>query len=144
MDTQRPATPWHFWAIAVISLLWNAGGIMSYLATKLNMLGSMEMPAEQMEYFTSFPAWASAFWALGVWGAFIGSALLLLRRKLAVYSFGISIIGLIGTTYYERVVGQLPESLMTTGHHAFAAAIWIITIGLFLFARAMAGKGILR
>lgn len=144
MSETRPSTPWHLWAVGVISLLWNAGGVASYLMTELNMLEALDMTSDQMEYFSSFPAWAVAFWALGVWGCFIGSALLLFRSKLAVASFGISIIGLIGTTYYERFVGDLPESFETTGQYAFAAAIWIITIALFFYARAMRDRGVLR
>ncbi|MDE1466124.1 hypothetical protein [Aurantiacibacter sp. D1-12] len=144
MTEARPATPWHLWVIGIVSLLWNAGGIMSYLMTELNMLDSLEMTPDQIAYFSSFPTWAVAFWAMGVWGAFIGSALILLRRKLAVTSFGISIVGLIGTTYYERFVGDLPESFNTAGQYAFAAAIWIITIALFFYARAMTARGVLR
>ncbi|WP_340587053.1 hypothetical protein [Erythrobacter alti] len=136
--------PWHLWVVGVVSLLWNSGGVMSYMATKLGQLEAMEMPPEQLTYFANFPAWSVAFWAVGVWGAFIGSALLLLRRKLAVTVFGISIVGLIGTTFYQRVASELPASLDTTGHLLFALAIWVITIGLFLYARRMAATGVLR
>ena len=34
---------------------------------------------EQRTYFESFPTWMEAAWALGIWGALAGSALLLLR-----------------------------------------------------------------
>lgn len=144
LEADRPYTPWHLWLVGIVSLLWNAGGVMSYMMTKLDMLDALEMTVEQQAYFTSFPAWGSAVWALGVWGCFFGSLLLLFRSRFAVWAFGISIIGLIGTTYYERVVADLPESLTTPGHHAFAAAIWIITIGLFFYSRAMRARGVLR
>ncbi|MDZ4307827.1 hypothetical protein [Allopontixanthobacter sp.] len=135
--------PWHLWVIGVLSLLWNLGGVASYLATELGQLEQMEITPEQLDYFYSFPAWAVAFWALGVWGSALGSLLLLLRKKLAVWSFGISIIGLFGTTYYERMVAAVPESLQSPGQNLFAAAIWVITFSLFIYARRMAAKGVL-
>lgn len=144
LETGKPATPWHLWVIGVVSLLWNAGGVMSYMATELNMLDNLQMTAEQQAYFTSFPAWAVSFWALGVWGCFIGSLLLLFRSRFAVWSFGISLIGLFGTTYYERMVAVIPEEMQTHGQLAFAAAIWLITFALFFYARAMRAKGVLR
>ena len=137
-------TPWHLWAVGVISLLWNAGGVASYLATKLNALDAFGMPTETHAYFYGFPAWAVAFWALGVWGSFAGSIGLLLRAKWAVAAFAISIVGLVGTTYYERVVAVVPEALQTTGQTLFAVAIWVITIALFFYARRMTADGILR
>ncbi|MEM7666904.1 MAG: hypothetical protein AAF250_13690 [Pseudomonadota bacterium] len=137
-------TPWHLWVVGGVSLLWNSGGIISYLTTKLGGLEGADFPPEQLVYFNSFPAWASAFWALGVWGCFLGSLFLLLRSRWAVTLFGISIIGLIGTTAYQRLSGDLPASMQTMGHNLFAAAIWVITIGLFIYASRMRRAGVLR
>ncbi len=137
-------TPWWFWLVAIVSLLWNAGGIISYLSTELGYLENLEMPAEQREYFYAFPAWAVAFWALGVWGAFFGSLALLLKSRFAVALYAISIIGLVGTTYYQHIASELPASMDTSGQMMFAAAIWIITFGLLFFSIAMRNRGILR
>lgn len=143
MGVLTKKAPWHLWVVGGVSLIWNLGGVASYLATELGQLESMEIPPEQLEYFYSFPAWAVAFWAVGVWGCAIGSLLLLLRKKLAVWSYGVSIIGLFGTTYFQRMVAQVPESMQSSGQDLFAAAIWVITFGLFLYARRMTAKGIL-
>ncbi|MEM9500741.1 MAG: hypothetical protein AAF941_02730 [Pseudomonadota bacterium] len=144
MDALNQKTPWHLWVVGGVSLLWNAGGIMSYLTTKLGGLEDMDIPPEQLVYFNSFPGWASAFWALGVWGCFLGSFLLLFRSKWAVTLFGISIVGLIGTTAYQQLSGDLPASMQTIGHNLFAASIWVITIGLFIYSNRMARAGVLR
>lgn len=136
-------SPWHLWVVGAVSLLWNLTGVVSYMATELGQLEGMAFPPEQLEYFYSFPAWAVAFWALGVWGSAIGSLLLLLRKKLAVWAFGVSIIGLLGTTFYERMVAVIPQSMQSTGQNLFAVAIWVITIGLFVYASRMTAKGVL-
>lgn len=140
----HPKTPWHLWVVGIVSLLWNAGGAASYTMTELGMLEGMDMPPEQLEYFYNFPAWAVAFWALGVWGCLFGSIALLLRTKWAVTLFGISIVGLIGTTVYQRLLSDFPASMDTAGQTAFAVAIWVITIGLFLYSSRMKRAGILR
>lgn len=139
-----PKTPWHVWVVGVVSLLWNAGGVASYTMTELGMLDGMGIPQEQLDYFYNFPTWAVAVWALGVWGCFFGSLLLLFRSRLAVWSFGISIIGLVGTTYYERMVAVIPESLQTTGNNIFAAVIWGVTLLLFIYASRMKRAGVLK
>lgn len=107
------------------------------------MLEGMMTPA-QTEYFYGFPAWAVAFWALGVWGCFFGSIALLLRSRFAVWLFGVSIVGLLGTTIYERAFAVLPESLQTTGQNLFAVAIWVITLALFIYSSRMKRAGVLQ
>lgn len=143
MNILTKTAPWHLWVVGGVSLLWNLGGVASYMATELGQLEGMGTPPEQLEYFYSFPAWAVAFWALGVWGSVIGSLLLLLRKKLAVWSYGISIVGLLGTTFYERMVAVIPQSLQGTGQNLLAVAIWVITFGLFFYASRMTAKGVL-
>ena len=139
----RPRLPWHFWAIAVVSLLWNAGGIASYLATETNNLTIAGVPSELHSYFYGFPAWAVAFWALGVWGAFLGSVLLLFRSRWAVWSFAISLIGVAGTTVYERFMTDMPAALQTPGQTVFALAIWSVTTFLLIYSVSYRQKGIL-
>lgn len=142
--TDTSKTPWHLWVVGVVSLLWNSGGAASYTMTELGMLEGMALPPEQLEYFSSFPAWAVAFWALGVWGCFFGSVALLFRSRLAVWLFGVSIVGLVGVTIFERAVAVVPASLQTQGQNLFALAIWVITIGLFFYAVRMKRAGVLK
>lgn len=141
---QAAKTPWHLWVVGAISLLWNSGGAISYSSTKFGMLEGSGMAPEQIEYLSNFPAWASAFWALGVWGAFIGSAALLFRSRFSVALFGVSLIGLAGTTAYQRIFSDLPESFATTGQNLFAVAIWVITLGLFIYSNRMKRAGVLK
>ncbi len=141
-DTAK--APWHLWVVGVVSLLWNAGGIFSYLATAFGKLEGMAFDAEQVAYFYSFPAWAVTFWALGVWGSFLGSVALLLRKSWATLLFGISLVGLAGTTYFERVVAEVPERFDTPFFWAFSVAIWVVTLLLMYYSRRMTASGVLR
>ena len=133
--------PWHLWAVGIVTLLWNAVGITSYLMTELGQLEALGMTPEQIAYFETFPAWAIAFWALGVWGAFFGSLLLLFRSRHAVTALAVSIVGLIGTTVFQRVLNDLPADM---NNPALDLAIWVITLATLWYARKMLREGVLR
>ena len=139
--TSAIRTPWHLWVVGIATLLFNAIGIYSYTITQTGSLADLGMTADQIAYFDSFPAWADGAWALGVWGAFAGSILLLLRRKIAFAAFLIATIGLVGTTYFELVVSRIPESLQNP---VLMAAIWITTLFSLWYSRRMAAAGVLR
>lgn len=139
--TDQVKAPWHLWAVGIITLLWNGIGIFSYLMTRLGKLESLGMTAEDIAFFESFPAWANALWAMGVWGAFAGSILLLLRSRWAVASLVIAVIGLLGTTYFQRMMIEIPEK-----HDSIplSVMIWVITVFMLWYASRMKREGVLR
>ncbi len=92
-------TPWHLWVVGLLSLVWNAGGAFDYLMTQLDVPSYMSLlTAEQQAYLDGRPMWFDAVWAIGVWFAVLGSILLLARVAWASLAFGISILGLIGSS----------------------------------------------
>ncbi len=136
----RAAAPWHLWLVGILTLLFNAMGILSYTATKLGMLAELGMTPDQIAFMESYPAWASALWALGVWGAFAGSVLLLLRSRLAVPAMLVALVGLIGTTAYNYALIEVPADMQAP---ALDAAIWAVTLFLLAYVRAMRAAGVL-
>lgn len=134
-------TPWHLWLVGVLTLLFNAMGVMSYTITKLGMLADAGMTPDQIAFMNAYPAWASGFWALGVWGAFAGSVLLLLRSKWAVPAMVVATVGLIGTTVYNYALIEVPAEMEAP---ALDIAIWVVTLSLLLYARRMAALGVLK
>jgi len=144
-ETQgKPKTPWHLWVVGIIATVWNSGGALDYTMTQTRNASYMSgFTQEQLDYFYGFPAWADAVWALGVWGAFVGSLLLLLRTRHAVIAFGISLAGLLGSSIYQMTT-DVPNSLTTTGIWVFTAVIWLSIIFLILYSRMMIARGVLR
>ena len=143
MNGQTAKAPLHLRIVGVLAVLWNAIGAFDYTATQLRIEAYMSaFTPEQLAYFYGFPAWAVATWAIGVWGALLGSIALLLRKAWAVWSFGISIAGMALTTIYNFVLTD-GAALMGPGAMAISAVIWIIALALFFYARAMAKRGVL-
>lgn len=139
-------TPWHVWLIGALSLLWNAGGAFDYLMAHFAPDSYLAAATpEQRAYYEGFPVWATAFWALGVWGALAGSVLLLLRSRFAALSFGLSLIGLLAnTSRLFATMGAGAVDLLGKGSLAFTAGLIVVALGLWLYARAMARAGVLR
>jgi len=136
--------PWHLWVVGVLAILWNLGGVADYTLTQTRNAAYLDQfTAEQLAYFTSWPAWFEGFWALGVWGAFAGSILLLFRSRFAFYAYIVSLIGIAGTTFWT-VTNPMPESLNSTGMWAFTAAIILSVILLVIYSRRMIAAGVLR
>ena len=136
--------PLHLWIVGAVTLLWNAVGALDYVATQLRIERYMsQFTPEQLEYFHGFPAWAVAAWAFGVWGSLLGSLFLLLRKRWAVWLFGIAIAGLAVTTLHNFVLTD-GAAVMGSGAAVFSAVIWVIALFLFFYARAMAKRGVLR
>lgn len=138
-------TPWHLWVIGILAVLWNAGGAFDYLMTQTQNEGYMsQFTPEQLEFFYGFPAWLVAFWAIAVWGGVLGAVLLLLRKRLAVPVFLVSFLSMVVTTFHNyflsnglEVMGGEPAGII------FSVLIFIFALFLYLYSKAMAGRGVL-
>lgn len=150
METITAKPPLHLWIVAGLATLWNAFGCYDYFMTRTQGAAYIEsmMPGfdgdAMIAYINSFPAWASAGWALGVWGGLIGSVLLLMRHRWAVIALGVSLVGaVIGIGYQLANPSNIPE--MSESINAVMPYVIIaIALALFLYARAMRAKGVLR
>ena len=138
--------PIHLWIVGILSLLWNAGGAYDYLMTQLGNAEYLAMLTEpQRALMDGRPMWFDAAWAFGVWGSIAGSLLLLLRSRFAVTAFGVSILGLAASSVWSFGIAE-PSSLEVMGSFAaiFSLAIVVILLALFVYARRMQARGILR
>jgi len=144
MNETSNRVPRHLWIVGALSLLWNAVGAFDYSATQFRIESYMgQFTPEQLAYFYGFPAWAVAAWAIAVWSSLLGSLCLLLRKAWAVWLFGIAIVGMALTALYNFVLTD-GMAMMGAGEAVFTGVIWLIAIGLFFYARAMARRGVLR
>ena len=148
MTQSRPGptsrTPRHLWVIGIVALLWNCIGAFDYVMTQTKNAAYMSaFPPEQLAWFYGLPAWVIAAWAIAVWGGVLGSVLLLLRRRLAVPVFLVSLVGLAVTTFHNYVLSNALEIFPDTFSKAFTLVIIAIALGLFFYSRAMDRRGVL-
>lgn len=135
--------PWHLWLVGILALLWNAVGAFDYVMTETRNEAYMgQFSPEQLEYFYGFPGWVVAFWAIAVWGSVLGSVLLLLRKRAAAPVFLVSFVAMIVTSFHNFVLTDGMEVMGGAGA-VFSGFIFLFALGLWLYARAMADRGVL-
>ena len=85
---------WSFWAIGAVALLWNVMGIMNLL-WQMNSENLAAMPELHRAIAESRPSWATAAFALAVFGGAVGCLLLLFRKRAASSVLIASFVGMI-------------------------------------------------
>jgi len=142
-------TPWHLWLIGILSLLWNAGGAFDYVMMKTRSSAYLaQLSPAQLAFYDGYPFWVNLAWGLGVWGAVLGSLLLLLRTRYAVHAFVLSFLGMAGNFAWGFVISATPmtEMMADAGLFPLIFTIAIVVVGalLIVYALRMAQKGHLR
>jgi hypothetical protein len=85
----------------------------------------------------------TAFWALGVWCALLGSLALLLASRWAVVLFTVSLLGMLVSMSWSLLVSNGIEIMGSAGL-IFSLVIVVIGIALLFYARQVRAAGILR
>ena len=150
-EAQKASTqgrPWHLWVVGIIGFLWSSFGVLSFMLAQLNVEAVMsQYPPEQREYFESFPLWAVAFWAIGVFGGVIGCLLMLFKKRLAVPILIASLVGAIVSNLVPLFFLGGLDVMRGTGSLGFAVffAVFIILFAAFLalYGRRMTKRGVL-
>ncbi len=143
--TSPQVTPKHLWVVGIVALLWNAVGAMDYVMTQTrNEAYVSQFTPEQLAFFYGFPTWVVAAWAIAVWAGVLGAALLLLRKRLAVPVFLVSLVAMVIATFHNYVLSDgmevMGKDAMALG---FTVVIFLVAIALILYARAMQKRGTL-
>jgi hypothetical protein len=143
-------TPTHLWIVGILSLLWNCFGGYDYLMTKMrNMdyLAGMTPPGVDVNtllaYVDGMPLYAQFGWGLGVWSALVGSILLLLRNRYAVWAFVLSLVGMALSFGYMFIGPPMPGSEEAGMMKYMPLLIVILGLAQFAYARAVERKGLL-
>ena len=137
-------TPWHLWVIGVVALLWSAVGALDYVMTQtMNEAYMSQFTAAQLAFFTSFPTWVVAAWAIAVWGGVLGGLLLLFRQRYAVWVFLASLIAMSITAFQNYVLSSGMEVMGDAFSLMFTAVIFLLALAFFLYARAMEKQKVL-
>lgn len=124
----KPSTS--FWVISILALLWNAMGVNAYLQQAYMTESFKAMyNEEQLKMITEAPTWATAAFAIAVFGGFLGCVLLLLRKKLAKTVFIVSLIGILVQMFYNFFI---IDSMAVYGPGALVMPIMVILFAVFL------------
>lgn len=139
-------TPWHLWLVGVIAVLFNAIGVFDFvmsMAQGASYMASAGMTPDQIAHYLEMPLWMKAVWAIGVWGAILGSVLILLRNKLAFAVFGVSLAAFLFSLIYTYVLTDGGEIM--GGQMAITSVVITVLLLFFMwYSRLMAKRSVLR
>lgn len=142
MSETRKATT-GFWVIGIIALIWNGLGVAAYFQ---QMMMSAEdfaaLPELHQNLLSSQPFWVTAAFAIAVFAGFLASIMLLLRKRLAVRLFLLSLIAvIIQFSSYFILDGYL--EFMGTQGWIMPLTIPLFAVGFLLISRRFEKSGML-
>ncbi len=118
------------WFVAVLFLIWNGFGCYMYLQdTLMSDARYAEVYGKAMAAVRSeIPVWSIAAYALAVWGGLLAATLLLMRSRLAVYLFIISLVATIISFSWGMINA---EAKAASGSYGWVMPCIVILVGLF-------------
>lgn len=144
-------TPAHLWIVGILSLLWNCFGAYDYTMTRTRGAAyiATTMPGADanaaMAWINAMPLYAQIGWGLGVWLGLLGSVLLLIRSRWAVWSFGVSLLGAVLSIGYQLALAPpMPGAGSSGMMKVMPFVIIAIAIALLAYAWSQEKKGVLR
>ena len=148
--TAQGRTPVHLWIVGILALIWNGIGCYDYVMTRMrnteylaSAMPSVD-PNAMLAWIDNFPIYAQIGWGLGVWMGLLGSVLLLLRNRWAVWSYGLSLLGAILGLGYQIALAPPLAGADRTIDKMMPFVIIIVALALFMYARAMEKRAVLR
>lgn len=126
--TTKPNTA--FWIIAVLALLWNLIGVYFWLYEYFLMTEEIRatLPPEQVEIMASAPSWSMYVYALAVFSGLLASVLLLMRKRLAVGVFMLSLIAVLILQLYWMFAMEIVEKM---GPQSLIMPLIVIAAAIF-------------
>ncbi len=120
-----------FKTIAILAIIWNIFGVMSFLMHAFMTPETIAtLPENQQEFMNNTPAWRMICFGVATFGGLIASILLLFKNKMAVTLFALSFVAILLGHYYDIFMVKYYEGAEISG---LILPFLIVAIGLFLF-----------
>ncbi|AMO71590.1 hypothetical protein [Sphingorhabdus sp. M41] len=141
--TEETKIPVWFWIIGIVALVWNAMGLGAYFQQYMMSAEDFAgLRPEQQELLFSQPFWLTAAFAIAVFAGFVGSIMLLARKRLAVRLYLLSMVAVLiqfgglflAFGYADALIG---------GEWVMPLLVPICAVGLYFYARKAEQDGIL-
>jgi hypothetical protein len=137
--THRRA-PLHFWAVGILSLLWNVWGAYIALSAQSGRLPNLR--AEDQAYFDAQPLWLVIGVDAALLAGIAGAVALLLQHRVAIRLYAAQFVVIVFANLYELAIGISP---MLDGSGSVAVSLVLLAImGLqAVYAAKMRRRGLL-
>lgn len=127
--------PWHVWAVAILTLLWNGSGAITIFMAQAGMLPNLD--ANEANYYAAQPAWLVVSTAIATLAPVAAGIALLLRSRVAVALFALSVAAVLFNNAYELIAGT---SLVLADRGAAIVTTIIVVIAVLQLVYAWRQK----
>ena len=134
-------TPWHLWVAAILTLLWNGSGAVTIMLAQLGRLP--DISADEAAYYAAQPLWFVISTSVATFTPVAAGIALLVRSRLAVLLFAISLALILANSIYELAAG-VSRALVNPGAMVVTIIIVAIAILQLAYSNAMKKRGVLR
>ncbi|SFG09154.1 hypothetical protein SAMN04488020_101133 [Palleronia marisminoris] len=138
-------TPWHFWIIVVIGVLWHLVGVFDYTAFQLDWTPYTQLATgRQIQFTENMPDWVDAAWAISTWVGLLGMVLLGVGFRLSPLILSISMFATVLIALWLSLFAE-PTVFGLAGWWGLLG-IWLtalLTVLFWLYARDMHKEGII-
>ena len=141
MTTTNKPNKW-FWIIAILALLWNLIGVSRYLMEAYNVESfRAKFNEDQLSLMDGSPAWLTAVFAIAVFSGLLACVTLLMKRKLAIILFGISLLFVLIQMISVWVTTDTIEVFGTLDGVVMPMLVIVIAIFLYYYSKGASQKG---
>ena len=126
---------WSFWILGAAALVFNLLGCVNFIS-QMNADFVARMPDAYRSMIETRPQWATAAFAIAVFGGALGCGLLLLRKSVAYPVFVVSLLGAIGVQLPVLGMAGFPVE----AHVGWAVQV-LVTGFMIWYARRARHKG---
>lgn len=116
-------TPWHVWAVAILTLLWNGGG--TYTIVMAQMGSPLDMDAHEIAYYAHQPFWFVLTTDFALLSALAAAVALLRRSRVATWLFALSLFAIVGNNLYD-LAANTSLALVDTGWRNLTIVIVLV------------------
>ena len=129
-----------FWIIGVLALLWNITGVVAYLEQAYMTVEDLaSLPESEQAFYNNLPAWVTAAFAIAVFSGALGCIALLLRKKMAIILFLVSLIAVV--VQFVRNVFLQNDMEVTIQNMIWSVVVLVIAFFLVLYSKKSASNG---
>ena len=129
-------TPWWYWAVAILALVWMLFGVLAWtMDLRMGAEQLAQLPQAQQQLYASRPAWLFVIYAVAVFSGLIGAFGLLLRQRWATTFFLVSLVAVVLQFGYTLLAMDAIELLGPAQALPFPIVIVAFAVFLLWFAR---------
>ncbi len=133
--------PKSFWVIGIVALLWNLMGVSQFFMATF-MLDTMieKLPEVQADMYRAIPMWYTVIFAIAIFSGLLGCITMLLRKKITIALFGISLLAVLVAQGYW-ILGTDVMEVMGITSVIMPLIVIVISIFLYFYNKGAAKNG---